>query len=385
MGEKGVIEEAKEGSGGETSKRTDEGLSVPEEWIPDLVHKLNSPLSSVIGYTQLLLARVEDPEIREDLERIMLEADQASQVVRDLAQVWRKRKPQKARTDLRPLIESILESKAQDFILKNITIRTEFDAALPALDLDARQFRQVLLHLISNAVEAITDYHGFGEITISASAEGNRVKIVVADDGPGILPENLPHVLDPFFTTKGKGTGLGLTVSQDVIASHGGTLSFESQFGQGTSFIITLPFKAGKEMRRARRAAPEKDLRGLRGLVIDDEATIISVVTRFLEGQGCQALSARDGRQALDLLQEQDVDFIISDVKMPGMGGDEFFRVLGERNPALTKRVLFLTGAALTEKVKAFLDAIPNPYLEKPFNLKDLKAMIAEILEDDKP
>jgi CheY-like chemotaxis protein len=109
------------------------------------------------------------------------------------------------------------------------------------------------------------------------------------------------------------------------------------------------------------------------------------VVTRFLEGQGCQALSARDGRQALDLLQGQDVDFIISDVKMPGMAGDEFFRALEERNPELTKKVLFLTGAALTEKVKAFLDTISNPYLEKPFNLKDLKAMIAEILEADKP
>jgi CheY-like chemotaxis protein len=385
MGEKAVVDEAEEGPGQVSAKPTDGGLPVPEDWIPDLVHKLNSPLSSVIGYTQLLLTRVEDPEIREDLERIMIEADQASQVVRDLAQFWRKRKPQKTRTDLRQLIESAIEGKAQDFLLKNITIRTELDAALPALDLDARQFRQVLIHLVNNAVDAITDYHGFGEITISASAEGDRVKIVVADDGPGILPENLPHVLEPFFTTKGKGTGLGLTVSQDVIASHGGTLTFESQFGQGTSFMITLPFKAGKEMRKARREVPEKDLRGLRGLVIDDETTIISVVSRFLEQQGCEALSARDGRQALDLLQGQDVDFIISDVKMPGMAGDEFFRALEERNPELTKKVLFLTGAALTEKVKAFLDTISNPYLEKPFNLKDLKAMIAEILEADKP
>ena len=215
--------------------------STVEELIPDLVHKLNGPLASVLGYTQLLLDKVTDREVKEDVEKIIEEAQRASQIIKGLVIFTKKREPRIEPVDLNEIVERVLERKTHQLNLRNIDVVKELSPSIPMTKADPRQIQQVLLNLIGNAEEAITAFHGFGEVRVKTRVEGRQIKIVISDDGPGIPEENIAEIFDPFFTTKGRGVGLGLSISNDILVEHDGTLRVESRYGVGTTFIVALP------------------------------------------------------------------------------------------------------------------------------------------------
>lgn len=357
-------------------------ISSLENLIPWLVHRLNTHLSSVIGYAQLLLPKKLDSESKKELEKIIEEAHRASHVIKDLVDFTRKRRPQKKIIDLNELIESLLETKIQELNFRNIKLVKDLSSSIPLTQVDPKQIREVLVNLINNAEGAITEFHGFGEIRVKTCEKEGQIEIVISDDGPGIPAENISKIFDPFYTTiKGKGTGLELVVSRDTVIEHGGKMKVESEWGKGTSFVITLPIiEVEGEEKKEKGKSVERSLKGVKGLVIDDEAPFLSFVSEYLEREGCEIMTATDAKTALAILEDRDFDFVICDIRMPEISGIEFYRVINEKKPSLKDRIIFSTGDVLSDTTRAFLELVTNPQVEKPFNLDELKEVIKSIL-----
>jgi signal transduction histidine kinase len=213
------------------------------EMASGVAHELNNPLTSVIALSQLLLKTDLSPDTREDLEAIYGEARRAAEVVKNLLTFARKHTPEKKLTQINGIIQDVIKLRAYEHKVNNIQVKTIFDPELPNIMVDSFQMQQVFLNLILNAEFAIIQTHKPGTITLSTETLSGNVKIVCKDDGPGISPENMKHLFNPFFTTKevGKGTGLGLSICFGLISGHAGRIYAESKPGEGAAFIIELP------------------------------------------------------------------------------------------------------------------------------------------------
>lgn len=211
-----------------------------------IAHEINNPLGVMLGYTQLLL-RDHPPgtQIHDDLKTIEKHGRNCKAVVEDLLKFARSTRTTKTLVDLNESLREVTSLLAHQFELDNIALRTELDGSLPNMVADAEKLKQVFMNLLMNAKQAIS---GKGEITIATSKEGSgeSVQVSVSDTGCGIPPDLIDKVFDPFFTTKpvGEGTGLGLSVSYGIIQDHGGRIEVESQPGQGSKFVVTLPVQA---------------------------------------------------------------------------------------------------------------------------------------------
>jgi len=364
--------------------KKEKNISNLRDLLSEFVRKMNSFLTSMMGHTQLLIIKMMDQETKEDLGKVIEEAEQVSQMFKDLVNHMKKWRPRKEVVDLNDLIEGTLEGKTLKLSCKRIRLVEELAPSLPSTLADPKQIQQVLLCLINNAEETITESHGFGEIRVGTRVMGGQIEVVVSDDGPGITEENLPRVFDPFFTTKGKVTGLGLSISHDMIIQHGGTLKVESEWGKGETFIISLPIaeNQGKKKISGEERA-ERNFRGLKGLVIDDDLRIVNLVSKYLNHEGYEMETAAEVKTALSIIEGKDFDFVICDIKMPEMGGGEFYRVVKEKRPSLTDRIIFLTGDTLGDETRTFIDSVTNPLVQKPFQLSELKEEIAKVISQD--
>ena len=365
--------------------KKEKNISNLRDLLSEFVRKTNSLLASMIGHTQLLIIKMMDQEAKEDMGKVIEEAEQVSQMFKDLVNHMKKWRPRKEVVNLNDLIERTLEGKALKLSWKRIGLVEELAPSLPSTLADPKQIQQVLLCLINHAEEAITESHGFGEIRVGTHVMDGQIEVVVSDDGPGITEENLPRVFDPFFTINGKGTGLGLSISRDMIIQHGGTLRVESEWGKGETFIISLPINQIKgEKKIDREKCVERNFRGLKGLVIDDDLRIIDLVSEYLNQEGYEMETAAEVKTALSIIEGKEFDFVICDIKIPMMGGDDFYRVVKEKRPSLADRIIFLTGDTLGDATRTFIDSVTNPLIEKPFQLSELKEEIVKMISQDR-
>jgi two-component system, NtrC family, sensor kinase len=152
-------------------------------------------------------------------------------------------RPDKHPENLNDILTKALERKAYDLRSSNIEVEADLSPDLPTILLDAPQLQQVFLHVLNNACQAMADYGTTRKLCIQTSQCGQNLRVEIADTGPGIAPEHLQHVFTPFFTTKsqGKGMGLGLSIARDLIRAHHGTVSVQSQGGEGTTVVMELP------------------------------------------------------------------------------------------------------------------------------------------------
>jgi PAS domain S-box-containing protein len=208
-----------------------------------VAHELNNPLTSVIGYSVLLLERDLPADIKDDITIIHNEGERAARIVGNLLTFARKQGEQKSLTDINEIIERTLALRTSEFRLNNIKTITSFAEDLPELLVNSFQLQQVFLNIIINAEYFMLKAHNKGTLTIITERAGDYIRIKIIDDGPGILKKNLSHIFNPFFTTKevGEGTGLGLSICHGIITEHGGSIRAESKQDEGATFIIELP------------------------------------------------------------------------------------------------------------------------------------------------
>ena len=206
-------------------------------------HELNNPLTSVIGFSQLLMEKDIPDDIREDVKLIHDEAQRAANVTKNLLTFARKHAPVKQLTQINSIIEDVLKLRTYEHKVNSIEVKKQLDPNIPEIMVDPFQMQQVFLNIIINAEYFMIAAHKRGTLTITTKRQNGTVKISFADDGPGIPPENLNRIFDPFFTTKeaGKGTGLGLSICHGIVSEHGGQIYARSQLGKGATIIVELP------------------------------------------------------------------------------------------------------------------------------------------------
>jgi PAS domain S-box-containing protein len=216
-------------------------LAAVGELAAGVAHELNNPLTSVLGFAELLLhAAPADDRTRLDLETIANQARRARNIVRNLLDFARQSKPQRLPANVAELLHQTLELIRRHMEGSGVVIEEEYAPDIGALDLDSGQMKQVFLNLITNAAQAMP--RG-GKLKLRIARQGDEVAISVSDTGHGIPPDVRDRIFEPFFSTKpaGQGTGLGLSISLGIVQEHGGRISVESQVGQGSTFTVWLP------------------------------------------------------------------------------------------------------------------------------------------------
>lgn len=259
---------------------------------------------------------------------------------------------------------------------------------LPPIAGNAARLGQVFLNLIANAGQAIEEGNPQGnEVRIEARVEGSTVVVEVSDTGSGITPQVRARLFDPFFTTKtqGKGTGLGLFICRGIVAAHGGRIEVESEPGKGTAFRVVLPLGAPAAAPEAQAPLPQP-LPGGRGriLIVDDEPLIGSAVERILSGEH-EVVKVESGKAVLALLAKgARFDVILCDLLMPEMTGMQLHLELSRIHPLMERKMIFFTGA-YSETADDFLEGIPNPRIEKPFDGAQLLELVRGMVTPDLP
>jgi len=213
------------------------------ELASGITHELNNPLTSVIGFAQLLLGRELPGDVREDIKAIYSEARRAADVMKNLLIFARKHSPQRQLVNINTVIESVLAMRAYEHRVENIQVASRMAADMPLVMADYFQLQQVFLNIVINAEHFMREAHHRGTLTVITDYSHDTIRASFADDGPGIAEGDLEHLFDPFFTTKGvgEGTGLGLSICYGVVAAHGGRIYADSQPGRGATFVVELP------------------------------------------------------------------------------------------------------------------------------------------------
>jgi len=213
------------------------------ELASGIAHELNNPLTSVIGFSQLLMEGNIPDNIKEDLGTVYSEAQRAATIVKNLLTFARKHAPVKQQSQVNSILEDVLRLRAYEQKVNNIEVDKRLATDLPEIMVDYFQMQQVFLNIIVNAEFAMLETHGKGKLAITTERANGVIKVTFTDDGPGISKENMKRIFSPFFTTKevGKGTGLGLSICHGIVSEHGGRIYAESEFGRGAAFVVELP------------------------------------------------------------------------------------------------------------------------------------------------
>lgn len=355
-----------------------------------IAHDYNNILTAVLANVALAREEAVPGSEQEQLLRAAEDAShQAIKLARQLLTFSRGGAPVLAPIDLGKLLRETVR-----FSMAGSPLRCEctFDSELWCVVADSGQLGQVLSNLITNAQQAQPDggtieVHARNVATGGAGAgdAGRHVEVTVTDHGQGIAPANLPHVFDPYFTTKPDGTGLGLAVTHRVIQDHGGSIRVESTPGQGTTFSVLLPVEENlaPPCSQAERARP--DVRA-NVLVMDDEPAIRRVLRVALSRRGCSVTETSDGAEAIACWEEaanagEPFDVAILDLTVPGgMGGIETLMRLRQLDPgvkAIVSSGYSSDSAMATHEERGF-----SGVLAKPYRPADIEAVLAKVLSE---
>jgi signal transduction histidine kinase len=367
-----------------------EKLSALGELVSGVAHELNNPLATVMGSSELLEQQSLGEGARETVTLIRKESERAARIVRNLLTFSRSQRPDMGWHDVGAVIEEVVQLRRSDCARRSIQLATQLSPEVPPIHVDPHQMHQVLLNLVNNAMHALEETERGGRITLGTRLVGKRVQIFVVDDGPGIPEEVLPKIFNPFFTTKkvGKGTGLGLSICYGIVQQHGGGFRVRSTPGEGACFVIDLPAPRPEQLQEVRQSdGPNTERPGVTGegrrvLVVEDEEGLRGIITDALELWGFQVEQAASGDEALRRATDVRLDLVVTDLRMPGLGGPEVYRAMASRHGSDTPPFIFSTGDAAAEGVRDFLDEAGAPVLVKPFTLLSLREAVEAVLEE---
>ena len=224
-----------------------EKLAALGELVGGVAHEVNSPLTSILAFGQLLQGSDLAPdESRRALDSIVNEAKRAARIVGKFLTFARQHPSEKMSTDVNQVLRDTIELRRYPLKIQEIVLDLDLATDLPMTWADPFQLQQVFINLLNNAEQGLASREGERRITIRSRPVADDLHVTVTDTGPGIAPEHLPHIFNPFYTTKarGVGTGLGLSISFGIVRDHGGTLSVQSEPGRGATFEVLLPITA---------------------------------------------------------------------------------------------------------------------------------------------
>ncbi len=349
-----------------------EKMSAIGQLVSGVAHELNNPLAGISAFAQLLLTEKRfPPDQRTAAEMIYAEARRASRIVQNLLTFARQHKPERTPTAINQVLDDTLELRGYELRVRGIEVTRDYDEQAPETMADAHQLQQVFLNLVTNAEQAMEKSPRESQrLIVRTRRMGAVIRIDVEDTGPGIPPNLLERIFNPFFTTKptGSGTGLGLSISLGIVREHEGRIWAENAPQGGARFIVEVPIvthRASGESQAIPLVPPQGDR--LQILVVDDEASVRVSLQRYLAGRGHEVETTSSGREALGRLREGRFDAVIVDMRMPDVSGEELYRELQTTDPGHADRIIFTTGQLVDEQVRTFLASTGRPCVPKPF------------------
>ena len=369
-----------------------------------IAHEINNPLTFVLANVDIALEEVRavndrlraigDPQTLVaaarlgELDAALTDAKEGSlrvhRIIADLRRFGRLDDSKHSVVEIVDVLESAIRITANQARL-HAEIRRDYEAT-PAVSANEGQLVQVFVNLLMNAIQAVGDASCSERQIVVASYTDDvgRAVAEVRDSGPGVPEAIHKRIFEPFFTTKsvGQGSGLGLSVCYSVVRALGGAIEVDSNEARGATFRVTLPAAtvAAREPIAVAVAPVSAAPRRGRVLVIDDEPAVGRVVGRVLERDHDVSVVCDAADALARIAAGESFDVVLCDLMMPGITGQEFFRVLSQRNADLARRVVFLTGGAVTPHTDEFLRTTPNVTLLKPFAPCELRRLVVEYL-----
>ncbi|MBA3497608.1 MAG: PAS domain-containing protein [Gemmatimonadales bacterium] len=363
-----------------------------------VAHDLNNMMMIILGFSEFLLGTLApDDARRADADEIRKAAERAMHLTRQLLGFGRHRVVAREPLSLNTIVEG-MERMLRPLLGEDITLVATLSPRLGAVEADYGQMEQVVMNLTLNARDAMPEG---GQLTIETVdvdfpegyayrhlgveiPAGPYVLLVVSDTGLGMAADVKSHLFEPFFTTKSTtlNTGLGLTTVYGIVVQSGGYIWVDSAAGQGCSFKLCFPRVAVDEVAGA---VPQRSPAPARGsetvLLVEDEDAVRALTARVLSDQGYAVLEARDGLEALGILDQpgHGIQLVLTDVVMPGMGGLELARRISGAHPNV--RFVYMSGYTEGDKLQPDVRNSPYPFLQKPFSPENLAGRIREALD----
>jgi PAS domain S-box-containing protein len=392
-------------------RRRDEQLALTDRLsslgtlVASVAHEINNPLAYTLGNLSLAASDLSrllpelPPAQQAAIERVIRSlrdaedgAGRVANTVKELRAFGRMEERSQRSVDPRACVDWALRLTGNQ-LLHHARLLTSL-REVPNVKANELKLSQVVVNLLTNAVQALGFDREANEINVSTWTDETGAAIIeVEDNGNGMSEETRRAIFEPFFTTKavGHGTGLGLSICKQIVSGSGGDITVESELGKGSRFRVRLP--ASEDVGLASPAYPtppppppsSKHVSfgaAPKVLIVDDEPMIRTLVSRILSGR-FRVTTAESVRAALaELNQMSDFDVVLCDLMMPGESGIEFFGVLRALYPSLLTRIAFITGGAVTPDTSKFLETAARPVLNKPFNAQSLGAFIEQVLAE---
>jgi two-component system NtrC family sensor kinase len=394
------------------------------QFIAGIAHELNNPLTSICGYTDLLLGQINETGLVNHLKMVASEAARAAQIVKELLIFARPQPVERSVVSVSQAIHCVLASKAQELSAHAIHSESRISEGTPSVLCDEPQLQQILLNLITNAQYAMWEKDRGGRLVLASQSVGvaeNRrmVEIQVIDSGPGIPAEDRRRIFTPFFTKKkgGQGTGLGLAIVERLVQENGGTIEVDEAPGGGARFRIRLPAADGVPDRPPSMTLPSTAMKQTASrpgnvdvfapptggtasaphvIVVEDERSIRYLISTVLAQEGYRVTVCENGQQGLQQVRQalnsgqtcgkyHDPALILSDFQMPGMNGREFFGGLRTIAPDLPRRLVFITGDTMNNDITHLIAQTGNSALAKPFTPIQLVQIVRKALSNQSP
>ena len=368
--------------------------------VGGIAHDFNNLLTAMIGFCDLLLQRyTQDDPSYGDIMQIRQNASRAANLVKQLLAFSRQK-------TIKPTVVSVTEILIELSSLLRRLVGVDIDLQIVhgrnvwCIEIDENQLEQVIMNLVVNARDAI---EGEGKIKIKTNnvyveealmcangtaKPGDYVLIEISDTGKGIAQEDIPNIFDPFFSRKddnirhraGTGTGLGLSTVYGIINQAGGFIDVESELGSGTTFKIYITKYTGSE--KPAEMEEKTDMTGLGGsgtiLLVEDEEPVRVFSARALREKGYKVIEASCGDEALEILNDEKIDLLITDVIMPKMDGPTLSKMIKDKLPGV--KTLFISGYTADTFKQDVSKNSDIHFLQKPFSLRDLAVKVKEVL-----
>ena len=376
--------------------QSDAANKAKSEFLANMSHEIRTPLNGVIGMLQLVELTELNEEQREYVSAAIGSSTRLTRLLSDILDISRVESGRLVIDETEFSVSSLKNSVVDLFVPvarpKGLDLRFNLDASVPQrLMGDETRLRQILFNLVGNAIKFTSE--GFVEVDINRLPIHDdthcRLLICVKDSGPGIPEDRIRDIFEPFVQVDGsclrqhQGAGLGLSIVRRLASLMNATLAVDSSPDRGTAFFVSLPLRfpcpQDNEAQQDKRAPePPASCRIL--MAEDDEVNLLSG-RKMLEKLGHTVLCARNGKEALELLVEEDFDMIFMDIQMPVMDGVEATRAIrGAMGPKAGIPIVALTACAMNGDRDNFIEAGMNDYLSKPVAMDSLRESIERIL-----
>jgi len=396
-----------------TNTQLERAVRLKDEFLATMSHELRTPLNAILGLSEALQEEVYGT-LTERQARSLSTIEESGRhllsLINDILDVSKigagKMELSLGPVAVDPLCRASLVMVKQQAHGKSVKGSFSFDGAVSTIEADERLLKQALVNLLSNAVKFTPEGGAIG-LEVVGDSERETVNFTVWDTGIGISPEDMAHLFQPFvqldssLSRSHSGTGLGLVLVERIADLHGGSVSVQSEPGQGSRFTISLPWEAtaqpaapggvdgsrGEPYADSRHSAlasdkpvdPVRPVGAQDGPVVllaDDNEANASLVSDYLRAHGYQALIAQDGAEAVELARKAHLDVILMDIQMPGMDGIEAILTIRADADLAQTPIIALTALAMPGDRERCLAAGANNYLSKPVSLRKLVGMI---------